>query len=450
MEGGCEMKNNFRGWKTVFDFTFRQSTKGAAFKIVTVLMALVIIAGFVLINVFVAKPDENVVEISPVKTVFILDDSGLQPTDYRLYNPELSSEKFKDITFMVVTDKTRKEVIDMAAADSTESIAVIITAAEEGFAIEAAIPKGSTISKGQAGDVLTQLQSSFESSKLMQSGLSQEQLYAVLMPVVTNYSNIGENTNEIAFVIKLIAPMLFGFVLYFMLLLYGQTISKSVSTEKTSRLMETILTSIHPYALITGKVLAITSMAVLQFVIWIASGAVGLYGGNAVAKYFYPEYQNSVITIINFLKENIGQTAMTAPAVIAAIIIFCFGFLFYSVLAGLAGSMVSKPEDVASTQALFTLPIVISFLVSYLAPIMGNETVTAVLRYIPFTIPFTVPSELITGTIGLGQGAISLVILGIFCILFIMLSGKLYKGLILYTGQKADLKMMMNVLRAKE
>jgi ABC-type Na+ efflux pump permease subunit len=284
----------------------------------------------------------------------------------------------------------------------------------------------------------------------MQSGLSQEQLYAVLMPVVTNYSNIGENTNEIAFVIKLIAPMLFGFVLYFMLLLYGQTISKSVSTEKTSRLMETILTSIHPYALITGKVLAITSMAVLQFVIWIASGAVGLYGGNAVAKYFYPEYQNSVITIINFLKENIGQTAMTAPAVIAAIIIFCFGFLFYSVLAGLAGSMVSKPEDVASTQALFTLPIVISFLVSYLAPIMGNETVTAVLRYIPFTIPFTVPSELITGTIGLGQGAISLVILGIFCILFIMLSGKLYKGLILYTGQKADLKMMMNVLRAKE
>lgn len=444
------MKNNFRGWKTVFDFTFRQSTKGAGFKVVTVLMSLVIIAGFTLINVFVAKPDDNTIRISPVKTVFVLDDSGLQPTDFRLYNTEMSSEEFANITFMTVTDKTRNEVIDMAAADSTESIAVIITATEEGYSIEAAIPSGSTISKDQAGDVLSQLQSSFESSKLLQSGLTQEQLYAVLMPVVTSYSTIGEDTNEIAYVIKLLAPMLFGFILYFMLLLYGQTISKSVSTEKTSRLMETILTSIHPYALITGKVLAITSMAVLQFVIWIASGAIGLYGGNAVAQYFYPEYENSVITIINFLKENIGQTAMTAPAVIAAIIIFCFGFLFYSVLAGLAGSMVSKPEDVASTQALFTLPIVISFLVSYMTPLMGNKTVTSVLRFIPFTIPFSVPAELITGTVGLVQGFVSLAILGVFCILFIILSGKLYKGLILYTGQKADLKMMINVLRAKE
>lgn len=444
------MKNNFRGWKTVFDFTFRQSTKGAGFKVVTALMALVLIIGFVLINVFVAKPDDKKVEVSPVKTVFVLDESGLQPTDYRLYNPELAGDQFKNITFMAISDQTRKEVIDTAAADSAESIAVIITATEEGYSMEAAIPDGSTISKGQAVDVLNQMQTSFESSKLMQSGLSQEQLLAVLMPVVTSYSDIGENTNEIAFVIKLIAPMLFGFILYFMLLLYGQTISKSVSTEKTSRLMETILTSIHPYALITGKVLAITSMAVLQFLIWIAAGAIGLYGGNEVAKYFYPEYQNSVITIINFLKDNIGETAMTAPALILAIIIFCFGFLFYSVLAGLAGSMVSKPEDAASTQALFTFPIIISFLVSYLAPIMGNDTITAVIRYIPFTIPFGVPVELITGTVGLLQGIISLLILAVFCILFIMLSGKLYKGLILYTGQKANLKMMMNVLRAKE
>lgn len=444
------MKNNFRGWKTVFDFTFRQSTKGAAFKVVTVLMALVIIVGFALINIFVAKPDDNKVEISPVKTVFVLDESGLQPTDFRLYNQELSSEQYKNVTFINTDGKSRKEAIDMAAADSTESIAVIITAGTEGYTMEAAIPSGSTIGKGQAGDVLNQMQTSFESSKLMQSGLSQEQLYAVLMPVVTSYADIGENTNMIAFVIKMIAPMLFGFILYFMLLLYGQTISKSVSTEKTSRLMESILTSIHPYALITGKVLAITSMAVLQFVIWIGAGIIGLYGGNEIAKYFYPEYQNSVITIINFLKDNIGETAMTAPALILAVVILCFGFLFYSVLAGLAGSMVSKPEDVASTQALFTLPIVISFLACYLTPIMGNETVTNVLRFIPFTIPFGVPADLITGTTGLLQGVISLAILAVFSILIIMLSGKLYKGLVLYNGQKADLKMMMNVLRAKE
>ncbi len=444
------MNHNFRGWRTVFNFTFRQSTKGIAFKLVTILMALVIIAGFVLINVFVAKPDDKKVEISPIKTIFVLDNSGLQPTDFRAYSPQLSEKQLAGITFVPVTDQTRDEVIDTAAADSPESIAIIITTTTEGFVIEAAIPSGSTITKGQAEEVLRPIQTGFESSKLMQSGLTVEQLTTVLMPIVTSTSEIGESTSGIAFAIKLIAPMLFGFILYMMLLLYGQTISKSVSTEKTSRLMETILTSIQPYALITGKVLAITSMAVIQFVIWIVAGAVGLFGGNAVAQYFYPEYENSVITIINFLKDNIGETAMSVPAVILAILVFCIGFLFYSVIAGLAGSMVSKPEDVASTQALFIFPVIISFLASYLTPIMGNETVTTVLRYIPFTIPFSVPAELITGTIGLVQGCISLAVLAAFSFLFIMLSGKIYKGLVLYTGQKADLKMMINVLRAKE
>jgi len=445
------MKNNFKGWRTVFNFTFQQSTKGVGFKLVTFLMALVIIAGFVAINVFVAKPDKkDEIKISPIKTIYVLDQSGLQPTDFRLYSPALSEEQFKDITFVNSTNADRKAVIATAASDGTETIAVIITAVEKGYEIEAAIPEGSTISKGEAEDVLLPIQTAFESSKMMQSGLTVEQLTSVLTPVVTSYSDIGENTNEIAFVINLIAPMIFGLMLYFMLLLYGQTISKSVSTEKTSKLMETILTSIHPYALITGKVLAVTSMAVLQFVIWIGSGVIGLYGGNAVAKYFYPEYQNSVVTIINFLKDNIGETAMTIPAVILSILVFCVGFLFYSVIAGLTGSMVSKPEDVASTQGLFTLPIVISFLVCYLAPLMENETVTKVVRYIPFTIPFCIPSELITGTVGLVQGAVSFAILLVFSLLFIMLSGKLYKGLVLYTGQKIDMKMMMNVLRAKE
>ena len=241
--------------------------------------------------------------------------------------------------------------------------------------------------------------------------------------------------------------MLFGLMLYFMLLLYGQTISKSVSTEKTSRLIETLLTSVHPYALITGKILAVASMAILQFMIWVLSIFAGLYGGNAIARIFYPDYQNSVIMVINFLKDNIGETAMTLPAVILAIIFFCVGFLFYCVLAGLAGCMVSKPEDVASTQSIFQFPVIISWLVCYIASAAGNNAILSVARYIPFTAPFCVPVDLITGTIGLVQGIISLVLLMIFTLLTIVLSSRIYKGLVLYTGEKVNLQLLRNVLK---
>lgn len=443
------MKQNFRGWTSVFSFTFKQSTKGFSFKFVTIIIALLIIGGIVAANVIVAKPDEvKTAEASTIKTVYVLDNSGLLPTDFKSNNPELSTEQFNKITYVSVTNQSKEEVIAAAAKDSEQSIALIITSNDQGFEIEAAIPTGSTITKGQAQSLLDEMSTAFDNNKLMQSGLSPELLTLVLMPTVTSYSDIGENNSVIASVIKVVAPMLFSFMLYMMLILYGQTISKSVSSEKTSKLMETLLTSIHPYALIAGKVLAVTSMALLQFVSWILAGFVGLYGGNVIAHALYPDYQNSVITVINFLKDNIGETALSLPAVLLAIIFFCIGFLFYCVIAGLAGCMVSKPEDVASTQQLFVFPIIISWLVVYFAPLSRNDGLMKVARFIPFTSPFSVPSDLITGTIGLGEGIIALAILAVFTFLFTMLSGRLYKGLILYSGQKLSIKTIGGILKS--
>jgi ABC-type Na+ efflux pump permease subunit len=235
-----------------------------------------------------------------------------------------------------------------------------------------------------------------------------------------------------------------------MLLLYGQNISKSVSTEKTSKLMEMLLTSVHPYALITGKVLAITSMALGQFVLWIIAAFAGLYGGNAVAHGIYPDYQNSAITIINFLKNNIGETALSLSAIVLAIIFFCMSFLFYSVIAAVAGCMVSKPEDVASTQAVFQFPVIISWLVSYFTPLAGKVGMQKVLRYIPFTSPFSVPVDMITGNIGLIEGIISLILLLVFSLFLIMLAGRIYKGLVLYNGQKLSFKVIRNIIKTNK
>jgi len=441
-------KKYFKGWAEVYDFTFRQATKGIAFKLVTTLISIAIIAAFIIANIVAAKPDDKSAnETSPIAKVMILDESGLTPIDYQTVNPVLSEDRFKNIQYVTVEDKTVSELIQDAGSDSAQTIALNITKNESGYQLEAYIPSGSDIPKNKAQDLISQMSTGFETGKLLQAGLSPEMLALVLNPIVTSYSDVGESTSIVAILIKMLAPMLFGLMLYFMLLLYGQTISKSVSTEKTSRLIETLLTSVHPYALITGKILAVASMAILQFMIWVLSIFAGLYGGNAIARIFYPDYHNSVIMVINFLKDNIGETAMTLPAVILAIIFFCVGFLFYCVLAGLAGCMVSKPEDVASTQSIFQFPVIISWLVCYIASAAGNNAILSVARYIPFTAPFCVPVDLITGTIGLVQGIISLVLLMIFTLLTIILSSRIYKGLVLYTGEKVNLQLLRNVLK---
>jgi ABC-type Na+ efflux pump permease subunit len=349
---------------------------------------------------------------------------------------------------MTAAEKSSDELIKAAAANSPQTIAVIIKKKDSGWEMKAVIPKSSEITKGEASALLVPMSSAFRSNKMLQAGLTEDQLKAVLKPSVTEYSDIGESTSMAAKVIRMAAPMVFSFLLYLMLLLYGQNISKSVSTEKTSKLMDFLQTSVHPYAMITGKVLAITSIALGQFVVWIAAGIGGLYGGNAIAHSIYPQYENSAITIINFLKDNIGETAMSLPAVLLAVIIFALGFLFYCVIAAVAGSMVSKPEDVASTQFVFQLPIIISWLVSYFAPLMGKTGLTAAARYIPFTAPFSAPADLITGTMGLLEGLISLLLLLVFSFLTVILAARIYKGLVLYTGQKLTIKTIGNILKA--
>ncbi len=434
--------------------------KGLGFRAVTIIISLLIIGGFIVGDLISAhfadqknsavadQEEESAGKPSPVTKVYVLDNSGLEAADYKQVNPQLSKGQYKDTQFITVTGQTRQDVIKTAQADSPEAIAVIVEKSGTGYHIEAVLPPGSTVTKKQADKLLDLVTSAFETNKMLQAGLTNEQLTAVFKPVVTNYSDIGENA--IAKVIKMAAPMVFGFMLYFMLLLYGQDVSKSVSTEKTSKLMEMLLTSVHPYALITGKVLAVTSMALLQFVTWIVSLFIGLYGGNAIAHAVYPDYQNSVVTIINFLKDNIGATALTLPAVILAIICFCVGFLFYCVLAGIAGCLVSKPEDAAQTQSIFVYPVLISFLVCYMAPLAGKEDIMKVVRYIPFTAPFSVPVDLMTGVIGLPEGIMQIALLVLFTGLVIMLSGRIYKGMILYTGQKPSFKTVLNVMKANK
>lgn len=439
--------NKFNGWKTVFGFTFKRSG-GKGYKFLTALIALLIVGILILVNVLVAKPEEKD-KASRIKQVYVLDDSGLQATDFGLFMEQIDKVKFGKTSFDYVGKQTKEEALQTLDQGIKTGVLVVITTSESGYQLEGMIPSESIISEGEVIPLLESMKLCFESNKLQQAGLSKDQLVTIMTPVQASYQSVGEDTSEAVKVIKVIAPMIFGLLMYFMLLFYGQTVSKSVSTEKTSKLMETLLTSIHPYALITGKVLAISALAIIQFLSWVIATVVGLYGGNAIAQSIYPDYENIVVTIINFLRDNIGESALTLESVILAVAIFCIGFLFYCVIAGLAGCIVSKPEDVASAQGIFTFPVLISWLVCYFGALGDNTALITVSRYIPFTIPFGVPVDLLTGAIGIGQGILSLAVLFVFSFLIIMLAARLYKGLVLYNGQKMSFKKLGQIIRAK-
>ncbi|MPN05104.1 hypothetical protein SDC9_152354 [bioreactor metagenome] len=219
------MKDNFRGWTSVYAFTLSQATKGVSFKLVTILVSLLIAGALVVVNLVVAKPDkDNKSEPSPIKIVYVLDNSGLQPTNYKDIISQTNKNDFNKTEYMNVIDKSSEEVVKAAGEKSSEAIAVVITKKDLGYELKALIPESSKISKSEAESLLNSMSSAFETNKLMQVGLSSEQLIGVLKPTVVSFSQFGESSSEVTKIIKVVAPMVFSFVMYFMLLLYATTL----------------------------------------------------------------------------------------------------------------------------------------------------------------------------------------------------------------------------------
>lgn len=441
------MKNSkFRGWKDVFSFTFRQSVKKGGYCAVTLIVSLLIVAGIIFAILMSGKPDEE--DVSDISVVYLEDRSGI-PTDYAFWMSQLGMSRYNNTVFEPV-ENAETTIKQLAGSGALSYVAVVVSQADGDFSMDVKVPENADVSRGEANRLVSDMITCFETNKLLAAGLSEEQLIGVMSPTISDYSKFGEEKNVAVELIRVFAPMVFGLVLYLMLILYGQEVGREVSAEKTSKLTEMLLTSVQPYALIAGKVLAISLAAMLQFFIWVASAVIGVTAGNAIAQDLYPGYQNVVTVLFEFLRENLGANAFTIPSVVIGLVVFCVGFLFYCVLAGIAGSLVSKPEEMASTQAIFQFPVIISFFVTYFAAIAEKFNVIAVSRYIPFTAPFSVPVDVITGSIGPVSALISLAILIVFAILLIIVAGRLYEGMILYTGQKVNFQTVIGIITAKK
>ena len=267
--------NKFKGWKSVFSFNYKQSAGTKSYAAVTILTAIAIIAVSILLCILAAKPeDEEEVstEYCEVETAYVLDLAGLGTFSFEEWIPELSEEYFSKLSLVQVSDMTKEEVqMKAAREESARAIGVVVEQEGQYLNVTAVVPSTSEeLSLMDGQEVADLVVVAVEKARMIQSGLTERQVSQVNKQVVVSVANAGEETNVVVYLVKYLAPALFGLVLYFLLLLYGQKICQGVSVEKTSKLVETLLTSLHPYALLTGKVFAIVAVALQQFFIWVA------------------------------------------------------------------------------------------------------------------------------------------------------------------------------------
>lgn len=422
-------RNAFSGWQRVFVFTCRQTWKGKGFKNVTIGLSLLFLLGGFLISPLMAYfQGKAATESSPLTKVRIVDHSGLEVLYLEGFTEQFG-DKYPLLSF---TEEAEASVLT-----------VEITQSQEGYLLKAVLPYESEFSGGDIEDFLKDFESCMELSKLFSSDIPEDTLQLAVSGVHTEFLMAGEAEKSLQEELTItLLPMLIIFVLYMMILIYGQGIGNLVSVEKSSKLMEMVLTMTRPSALLWGKITASVLLALLQFFWWLSCGVFAFCGGTVLAeKLIYPEYTNYILEVLAFLRGREGSSAFSAGAVLLCFISICLGFLFYCVLAGAVSSFVSKTEELAQCMAYYQMLVVVGFFCAYLLPMQEKEWLNTILRIIPFSGAYLLPGDILTGNVTPGAGLVYVLILLAFTIALVLFAGRIYREQVFYRGSSLAEKL---------
>ena len=209
---------------------------------------------------------------------------------------------------------------------------------------------------------------------------------------------------------------IFIFAMYMMILLYGQLIAVSVTSEKSNRAIEVLVTSASSNSLIFGKVIAAALASFLQVGIILASGMI-TYSLNSKA-------WNGILDGVFKVPSNILLTFILFGAI---------GYLFYSFIFGALGSLVSKTEDISSSIGPITMIFVIVFFISMFGLTNSDSLLIKIASFIPFSSSMTMLIRVAMGTVSNLEIIISFIILLISTILTALGAAKIYRlGTLIY------------------
>ena len=450
---------NMKGTNSVFRFTTKQYLSQNGFSKISIIFAVLLLAGGFCLTFFSGKPSskpekqQKEEEFKKIGSVDILNKTDLKdivPKPEKDENGDVIESEWDYA--MVEGEET--EAYEKLSGTEDKVLAVVEKKTDSDgktqYVTRMLIPVNSKVSKGDAISAGDNISAAVKDAVYRSVDMTDETIAFISITPGTKSITVDDDVSMLNSIIRTILPAILGLVMYMMILMHGQTICKEVSVEKTSKLMETMLVSVEPNALILGKTLAITVLAIGQFFLWIASAVLGLLLGNAVGKMVYmDDFTNRLRDIISYLRNFIGESALSPMAIVLGIVVFCFGIFIYFALAAIGGSFVSKPEETSSANAAFVFPLLVFWMIPYIASVSGNEDVLRICRYIPFSAPFCVPVDVITGNISLLAGLLCGLGVVAVALLLIFLAARIYRGLMLHTGQKVSLKNVWQVIIGK-
>jgi ABC-2 type transport system permease protein len=226
-------------------------------------------------------------------------------------------------------------------------------------------------------------------------------------------------------------------ILYMTLIFYGTIIMRGVIEEKTSRVVEVVLSSLKPFQLMMGKILGIAAVGLTQYLIWALFGL-------AATKY-------SGVLVSGIFPAAEGFKIPTIPAYIFVyfVIFFILGYFLYGTLYAAVGSMVNSEKEAQQLTFPVTMSLVVPFLLVMFVIRAPNSTLSVVLSLIPFFSPILMMVRVGILLPPFSQIMVSIILLVITTLLMVWLAAKIYRVGILMYGKRPAVREIIKWLRYK-
>lgn len=405
---------------TVMSFTIRDMISRKSFIISSLIIIAIIIIGCNVPKILNKTVGEDA-----------FGDSKLLIVDSQnIYKGSLESLKDQKLGYEILTTNDSLSFDNVKDKINNKEVdeAIILTQNNSTINMEYIVENSSYITEAPS-QVVNSLSQLYTNIKIAELNLSEKQIQTI--NPIFNFE--VKQTNDQEAHGNVFVMMMLSLVLFYAIYFCAYQVSTSITVEKTSKIIETLVTSTTPKIIVLGKTLGIGLVGLLQLAVFVITAIISI----------------NLFVDANMLSGLIDLSTITPKLAIISIIYFILGYSLYALLYALTGSTVSKPEEIQSANTPVAIVAVIGFYLAYFTMMNPTSSLNQFAALLPISSPFCMPLRVMMGLANTQEILGSIGLLFLLIVIIAQISIKIYSQAILNYGAKISLKDMLSMYKNK-
>ncbi len=463
-------KSDLTGWQKVCAFTIAQNYKSKGTVIGLVLICTFILLAGPLLSLAGGSKIEEVVEdlgSCKIENFYVLNDTDIPFDEKKFAEENIQYEKVNFVTS--VTDE--ESILGKMENGATKDIFMHIHGKQkiegedkEKYRISLFRSKDSEISSMEMESLSDAVKKFFFESRLDKNGMTEDQISLMDSDIYTqtlDAADISEDKDEDFDAASMTAVIFYSMIVMMIVLVSSQKIAVSLVTEKSSKVIETLLLTVRPLAIITGKIVGTMVVLIVNAALMLFCGIIsGVITTIITARKFSSVVAEGLANIqnagdgIEIDPETVSSMDIDPFRIIAGIVIIIIttvlAFVFYSIISGITGASCSSMDDLSNSSSFIALSSVAGVYLAMGAAIANNPVLTEVSYLFPFSGIYMVPVHFMFGKAGFSDVLIlwgELILLTVFLFRF---AAKIYHVLVYHNGERLKLKNLLEISKSQK